>query len=452
MQLRFTWALALTLGLVGLTACGSDDPKEDPMPNDKCELDSECADTPGTPYCGGAGVCVACEENAQCSGATPVCELASNTCRACSADSECGSGVCLATLGTCALPEQLVYVKQDGVDTGTCEAGAPCATLNYAKNRATATRNVIRVIGNLTQTAELQTKLYVDGDGGTWTAPAANVSALTVGTSAGDVTIEGLTLQGTTIASTAAVIDCLNLASLRLHQATVKQGTPGIFSVCKLHLSDSTISDVRNAVTCMDSALFFERSKIGTSDDSAIKATNCEVKLLRNEITGNPGPRFLVDVASPAMLTVENNLLWDRMALTSSGLSVTNAPTGGTIRFNTLVNTSPGAHNGNGVSCVGTSQVSSNVIAWQAGNAAVVPNACARRYNAYDSLTSVGVGEGNTSAAMATLFLDPAGDFHLGASSPALGLADPDDKVAVDLDGKARPTSGRLDAGAYETP
>ncbi len=456
MQLRFLWATALTLGLMfglGLVACGSDDDTPGEEPGEKCELDADCLGTPGTPFCGDAGVCVACEENSQCSGTSPVCELTSNTCRACSADSECGSGVCLATMGTCALPEQLVFVKQGGPITGACDAATPCGTITYAKSQVSATRNVIRVLGNITETVELQAKIYVDGDGGSWTASAANTSPLSVGTGAGDVTIEGLSLQGTALTNNSPVVSCLNLASLRLHQTSLKFGSPGIFSVCKLRVTESTIAETLGSVSCSDNgSLTIEQSKLTTSDLSAITSTMCEVKLVRNEITGNPGARFLVDLTSPTMLTVENNLIWDKLALTSSGISVTNAPTGGTIRFNTIVNTSPGTHNGNGVNCVGTAAVSSNVIAWQGGNAAVVPNACARRYNAYDSNTSVGVGEGNTSAAMATLFVDPAIDFHLGASSPALGLADPADKVAVDLEGKPRASSGRLDAGAYERP
>lgn len=437
-------ALTPLLALLLMVACGGDSDEEMPG-DDKCKLDTDCGGA--TPACGPAGVCVACEENSQCSGATPVCETATNSCRACSADTECSSGVCLASQGTCATTDQLVYVKEaGGVDTGTCEQSAPCATINFAKGRVTAARNVIRVIGNLTKSGELQTKVYVDGDGGTWTAPALPV--LGVGTSAGDVTVEGLNIAGLTIASDSPV-QCLNNASLRLHNTSVKLGAPAIFSVCKLTLTKSQVSEARTAVLCMDSGLTIEESKISGVDQKVINASACAVKLVRNEITGTPAAQFLVELTNPSSLTVENNLVWDKTTLTSSGISVTGAPTGGVIRFNTLVSTAAGAHTGEGVQCGGTSVVSSNVIAWQNGNA-VGGNPCARRFNAFDSLTPVGAGEGNTAGTLANLFVNPALDFHPAATSPALGLADVNDKIGVDLDGKARPSTGRLDAGAYE--
>jgi hypothetical protein len=438
--------LVLPALVLWMVACGGDGQEEMPG-EDKCKVDADCGGA--TPACGAAGVCVACEANAQCSGATPVCETTTNTCRSCSADSECSSGVCLASLGTCATADQLVYVKEaGGVDNGLCEQSAPCATINYAKNRATATRNVLRVIGNLNQSGELQKKIYVDGDGGTWTAAALPV--LGVGTSDGDVTIEGLTISGpAVIAANSPVVQCLNNASLRFHDAKVKLAAPGIFSVCKLTLIKSQISETRTAVQCMDSALTIEESKISGVAQKVIDASACQVKLVRNEITGTTEDQFFVAVTNPPSLVIENNLLWDKTTLTSSGISVTGAPTGGVIRFNTMVASAAGTHTGEALNCVGTSTVSSNVMAWQNGKA-VGGNPCVRRYNAFDSLTPVGVGEGNTSGTLASLFVNPASDFHPAATSPALNLADPADKIAVDLDGKARPATGRLDAGAYE--
>ncbi len=432
------------LVLFWMAACGGD--SEEEQPSDKCKVDAECGG--GTPVCGAAGVCVACLDNSQCSGATPVCDLPTNTCRGCAADSECASGVCLASQATCATEDQLVYVKEaGGADTGMCEKNAPCATINYAKNRATGARNVIRVIGNLTAGGELQSKVFVDGDGGTWTAAALPV--LGVGTNAADVTIEGLTIAGPAQATAQPVVQCLNGASLRFHNAAVKLGSPGIFSVCKLSITKSEITEVRTAVDCMDGAVTIEQSKISGAQTKVISGMNCSAKLSRNEITGTPTAQALVDLVSPPMLSIENNLLWDKTTLASNGITVSGAPTGGTIRFNTLVATAAGAHSGDGVICSGTAVVSSNVIAWQNG-AAVVTNPCARRFNAFDAMTPVGVGEGNTSGTLANLFVNPASDFHPAASSPARDLADPNDKVSVDLEGKPRSATGRLDAGAYE--
>ena len=442
-------ALAL-IALLGAGACGGDGDDNEEMPGGKCTLDSQCGEKdPAKPFCNTAGTCVACVANSQCSGSTPVCEQSSFTCRGCSADSECTSGVCLATLGTCALPDQLVFVKQDGVNNPTCTAAAPCATINHAKGMVTAARNVIRVLGNLNQIAELQSKVYVDGDGGTWSAD--NGVILSVGTQNGDVTVEGLSIQGKVITNTFPAVQCQNGASLRLHQATLKLGTPAISSACKLSVTSSKLLESRGSIDCMDGSLSVEGSELNSEDRRAIVAARCGVSLSRNKISANPGAAALIDIVDPPMLTIENNLIWDRTNLTSTGVTVTNAPTGGRIRFNTVVNSRTGAHTGEGISCLGTSVVSSNVIAWQNGPGQVV-NACSRRFNAFDPATPLGVGEGNTMAALTALFVDPASDFHPTATSPSLGLADPDDKVSVDLDGKPRAATGRLDAGAYELP
>ncbi len=453
MQLRLilgsflVWALALgALGALG--ACGSDDDDPGETPEDKCTLDSQCSGA--TPYCGPASACVECVQSSQCaSAAAPFCDTETYACRGCNADSECASGVCLASLGTCAAADQLIHVKQGNPDIGMCDAAAPCGTLNYAKNRATAQRNVIRVQGNINQSVELQSKIFVDGDGGTWTTTAGTL--LNVGTAAGDVTVEGLTLQGQSIVSTFAVVECLNDASLRFHQATIKLGSPGITAVCKVTVTASKIVETIGSVSCTNGSVTVEDSELNSEDATAIAGNKCAAKLARNEITGNPGQNPLIGLTDPPQLTIENNLIWDKLTRTSTGISVTNAPASGLIRFNTLVNTAPGAHTGDAVACSGTSAVTSNVLAWQFGST-LVGNACARRYNAFDANTPVGDGEGNQVGTMAKLFVDPAADFHLGAESPALNLADPSEKITVDLDGKLRPTTGRLDAGAYELP
>ncbi|MEZ4363089.1 MAG: right-handed parallel beta-helix repeat-containing protein [Kofleriaceae bacterium] len=439
---------ALALGLA-FAAC-SDGPKN-PLVKDDCTADRECAGT-ATPYClVDDGVCVGCLNDSQCSGATPVCAAATHTCEACTADTQCASGVCLAALGTCAAPAQLLYVKEDGgVDNGECDEKAPCATINYAKNRTTADRNVIRVIGGLTQSAELQSKIYLDGDGSVWTSDTAPI--VSVSTAAADVTIEGFSIEGKGGAFVNPAVECLQTGSLHLHQSNVKFGQPAIFSVCKLNITSSKITNNRSAIMCSNSgAVAVADSEISAEGLTLIETDTCEVKLERNRISGNPGPRFAVDIKSPGKVQIENNLLWDSLARTSSGISVTNGPTGGVIRFNTIVNTAGGVHTGDGVVCDGTTVVSSNVIAWQGGSA-LAGNPCARRYNAFDSATPVGAGEGNTAAALSALFVDPAADFHLASGSPAIGLADPADKIDVDLEGKSRPATGRLDAGAFETP
>jgi Right handed beta helix region len=446
-------ALVVALGLGGLVGCGGDGTNVDPQT--ACKTDADCGGTPATPYCGADLTCVACKDNSQCSGAKPVCEPTAHTCQACTEDSQCGSGVCLDTLGTCASPDQLLYVKEaGGTNNATCDAQNPCDSIDNAKNKITAQRNVIRVVGPLTKKGDLQVKATIDGDGSTWTIgnPLVDIiPVLSVATSASDVTVEGFSLVGATANPT---VNCFAGGTLRLHEVSVSGGkVSGITVAGKLTVTKSQIlNNLNGGVACSGatSSLTIEDTEISGNTKTTIETLGCAVRLARNRISGNPGPMPMIALTDPSKLEVENNLVWDKEALTSSGLSVVNGPAAGAVRFNTFVRTTTGTHTGEGVTCTGASVVTSNVVAWQSGGAAV--GTCTRRYNAFDANTNVGAGEGNASAAFSALFVNPATDFHLAAGSPAHALAEPGVSVPVDLEGKARPASGRLDAGAYETP
>ena len=95
-----------------------------------CGSDADCGGN--TPYCAASGACVACVSDAMCTTeSAPVCDGSANTCRGCVADSECASGICLESNGTCADASSAVFVTVGGSDTGTCSQSAPCATMTY---------------------------------------------------------------------------------------------------------------------------------------------------------------------------------------------------------------------------------------------------------------------------------------------------------------------------------
>ncbi len=119
-----------------------------------CEGDLACTSYPTTPACGSAGLCavcsatnhtactgatpvcntatqtcVGCLSNANCSGATPICDAASLTCRPCNSNADCGGTTYCDTvagsvnLGTCV----------------TCVADANCPPATPRCNPATNT-------------------------------------------------------------------------------------------------------------------------------------------------------------------------------------------------------------------------------------------------------------------------------------------------------------------------
>jgi hypothetical protein len=77
------------------------------------------------PVCLPNGACVECATSADCQVAgKPICDTATNTCKACTGDDQCaaksiGPGVCLAAQGgRCATDDETIYVGSTG--TGTC--------------------------------------------------------------------------------------------------------------------------------------------------------------------------------------------------------------------------------------------------------------------------------------------------------------------------------------------
>lgn len=82
----------------------------------------------------GTGKCVQCtaDQKAACTDNTPLCG-ADNTCRGCSAHSDCAStsNVCLPS-GACSDGTNVAYVAPTGTDNPTCSKATPCATLQQA--------------------------------------------------------------------------------------------------------------------------------------------------------------------------------------------------------------------------------------------------------------------------------------------------------------------------------
>jgi hypothetical protein len=89
-----------------------------------------------------AGMMMSCSGNAECSGMAPVCD--NGSCRACSLDDECESGVCRSD-GACEVAANVLYVAPNAPSAGTCaSAAAPC-DLMYARTLVDAQRYSIRL-------------------------------------------------------------------------------------------------------------------------------------------------------------------------------------------------------------------------------------------------------------------------------------------------------------------
>jgi len=96
--------------------------------------DACLAKYPEAPVCAG-DACVECAADSDCKVLTkPICDLKTNKCGACTSDSQCVNklkspdpGVCLTHLGSCATPQETVFVQQIAGCSTTIGAGGTAA-------------------------------------------------------------------------------------------------------------------------------------------------------------------------------------------------------------------------------------------------------------------------------------------------------------------------------------
>jgi hypothetical protein len=121
-----------------------------------------CVTSTGTAGAPAKGTCVGCLSNANCSGKTPICNLSTNVCTACTADTDCSAvspGVCM-TDGHCATDAETIYVKNDtttcndspaasdGGANGGTKAHPFCSMQPILNNYVSANRDLVLVDGS----------------------------------------------------------------------------------------------------------------------------------------------------------------------------------------------------------------------------------------------------------------------------------------------------------------
>jgi Right handed beta helix region len=153
-----------------------------------------------------AGQCVRCTSNAQCSGKTPICETATDTCRACAADSECsaiGPGVC-GLDGSCPGDSSVIYLQNSAscslTNKGNGTAATPYCYADDAANALSATKSVIVVHGTVGPLNPLVITLLtphvlVAGKSTATILPPPGGAPPVIAITAGEVTLRDLTIS-----------------------------------------------------------------------------------------------------------------------------------------------------------------------------------------------------------------------------------------------------------------
>jgi hypothetical protein len=405
------FALLLTV----LAACSKDNPyycedsscaiEPDAMgsgSNTGCEDNADCSGA--TPVCEtGTGACVACTSTENtCGGTTPVCST-TNSCISCVAHTECSSEACLPD-GSCGDDSKVAYVATAGADTGTCTRTAPCATIAYAASQ----RSFVKLQSTVDQTVTLNN---------------ANVTVLGSGTAA----IKRTTTIG-------AVVTVSGVSNVTFKDVVIREavGTTGHGILVGTGEANVTLT--------LDNVSVVNNAGLGLSIGGGT------LNMSRSLVAANNGGGGLIGGADFEI----TNTMFVRNGTASStygGLQITAGVTKKLFSFNTIAEND--STSDAGITCVGTMTVSNSIVA---GNAAAT---CTFEYTLFD--TAVTGSNTNNNKVGDPMFLNKlaatplaADFFRIGATSAAKDSAAATSTVMTDIDGDARPQNGVRDMGADE--
>lgn len=304
-----------------------------------------CEDVPVTHNClDKIDADTSCSSNAECSGATPVCDVDGSracvecttseaaacvdkkpvcgddhACRGCSAHADCAasSNVCLPD-GSCAMTSEVAYVEANA--TGDCEKASPCGTLaaGVAKNRKYV--KVTGVVNADTTTVTINRAVMIlAAPNASVNVTADNVPVLSIAGSNADVSIYDLEVTGGTMTSGVG-IDIPNGGTPKLSLTRVKVAAnsgPGIAAAAgTLTVTQSTVSG---------------------NTGSGISSSAGSLTVTQSTISGNIGGG--ISVTSGTTFTITNNFIYrnGNSSTTSIGGASIVGGASNVFAFNTVV-------------------------------------------------------------------------------------------------------------------
>ncbi len=362
--------------------------------------------TGNTPACDMvADKCVECTiaSHDLCTGVEPVCG-ADETCRGCTAHSECMSEVCLPD-GSCAAEGDVAYVNGTAGAGAACTKAAPCKTMTAAVGTA---KTIVKVTG-----------LVKEASVGLMGTAARKVF--------GDA---GAKIEGTS--GSQNLLEMRDTASLELFNVTVG-GTAGskpsacialIAGTPTLRVTGGKLENCQVGIMSTGGTVTVTGSTVSGNVSGGITTTNGVVKLTNNFIIRNGN-------ASTAGV---------------GGVSLTSAAAGSLIDFNTIVDNDASAAGFGGIACIGSVVVATNSIL--AGNRQNGASTMASQMFGCTAQTSAVL----ISTALLTFKNDTVVpyDYHLQSGSVAIDAATTSTATAFDADGDARPQGVSKDQGADE--
>ena len=372
-----------------------------------CSDSSECSRFSDTEVCNPqTGSCVECLAGTDCTDpAEPVCD--GGACRGCRLDPECPSGAC-GDDGACGAETAIVYVHPAGQDIAPCSRSAPCKDLQFGIRQTTVIRNhVVMASGAYTSpqigiTAVQTTALavFIHGHGAKLAGAGEVFISIRVPTTLRDLDIEA---EGMAILAVQAVLERVRIRAPNGLQ-------------------------VEGPVTARD--IFIETTGYG-----GIQLFDGVLTLDRGTLVG--GTRGIHGTGTADI----TNLLVYGTSDTALELSSMR----GSVSFTTVADSGAASSTEAGIRCPFNSNtlVVRSSIFWSPGARPGASGSCSF------SSTIVGPIAVPGATNVDPRFVDPAGrDYHLAAGSPARDAVDTG--PPTDFEGEKRPRGARFDLGADE--
>lgn len=405
-----------------------------------CTDDTQCpgaAQDPSDKFCV-ASTCVVCRAGMNdCPSSAPVCD--NGACRACTADSDCLSGLCNVDDGTCVDASAIVYASPAGSSSAACTKTDPCSLAH-----ALSVASVDQTRGNV----QLVPGTYT---GGATVSGPATVTVFAESSTLGDQfnVQDGFTLRlrdatfadsgivycnPTTTGGPMPQIDLERVSWPGSNPVNAVYGSP-----CKINLRHVHIHAPPG------NALVYANGELAGSSG----ATSNRGSVVEVDQTVFDGGDPAISLVNYSTLTMTNSILMNQGS-TETAIGVDNQfPGTSSVSFTTFYNTTWKCLNGTPYM-----QSSNNIFLNQRAGApadTVGGTGCSHNYDMIEPQADAPTGTNNL-LGIDPMFVNAAmQDFHLMPASPAIDAADPAaTSPDHDYDGTPRPQGARRDIGAFE--
>ncbi len=373
--------------------------------------------------------CVACtaSDHNACVGTTPICG-SDQTCHPCTAHTDCVSNACLPD-GACGDDTNVAYVDPMGTDNPTCTKGSPCTKLDKA---LATNRKHVKFHGRTNAQVTLTRDVVLLAD------PGAQLSDTGLGIL---IRVEG--------ASKVAIYDLEITSALGINNAGISL-QPGNTATVSLTRANVT-GNGGAGISVSGGTLTVTQSTLSGNAGGGISVTGGTLTVTQSTLSGNAGGGIAVTGVG-ATFDITNNFIFrngdqDMSAFGGLNLGIT-MPGSNRLEFNTIVDNRAAIASGGVICGVATFSAPNNIIA---------RNSVAGSTTAPGAQTSAGCAY-PTSRVQNDVsglgFIDPEApapfDYKLTGVSNVIDQATTPSTVVIDYDADARPQGGQKDIGADE--